>query len=77
MNDPIDICDPEYAMPGELERGLPPLTGPQLTQLQLDSLQQRAANLETHVAELERKLEMLGRNLVRAVNGTGLTDRTL
>jgi hypothetical protein len=81
MADPIDIMDPEYAMPGELDRprrDIPTLTGPELASMRQDSAEQRIANLERAtfeqgrtIADLQARLDALGANLVRAVNGVG------
>jgi ActR/RegA family two-component response regulator len=75
VGDPVDLMDPEYSIPGELD--VPPHTGPDLARMRADSIEQRIAILEASVSELGRRLEAYDRTLAhmarllhRAVNGT-------
>jgi hypothetical protein len=75
VGDPVDLMDPEYAMPGELD--VPPHTGPDLARMRADSIEQRIAILECAVGEMGRRLEEYDRLLAhmagllhRRVNGT-------
>ncbi len=57
MADEIDINDAEYTWPpGELASGLPPMTGPQLVAMRLDSVEGRLAVLERGRGDTGRQL---------------------
>jgi hypothetical protein len=79
MTDPVDLMDPEYAVPGELERyeRQRPLTGPELACIRMDAIEARLRVLETQVSaygrrldEFDRALEHLARLLHKHVNRT-------
>ncbi len=57
MTDGIDINDAEYTWPpGELAGELPPMTGPQLVAMRLDSVEGRLAALERGRGDTGRQL---------------------
>ncbi len=56
-NEAIDIDDAEYTWPpGELQGEVPPLTGPQIVAMRLDSIEGRLANLERGRGDTGRQL---------------------
>ena len=53
---PINVLDPEYAMPGELARRAPAYdlrTGPELAAMRMDDHQARIAALESRLRHVE------------------------
>lgn len=56
MADEIDINDAEYMWPPEGRGEVPPLTGPQMTGMRLDSVEMRLANLERGRSDADRQL---------------------
>lgn len=52
----IDINDAEYLWPPEGRGELPPLTGPQMTGMRLDSIEKRLAGLERSHLDAGRQL---------------------
>ena len=56
--EPVDLTDPEYAMPGDIEaqvrRDIPPKTGPELAAMRLDSIEERLRAIEHRLSQLER-----------------------
>lgn len=55
-SDQINFDDTESMWPPEGRGEVPPLTGPQMTGMRLDSIEQRLANIERGRGDLERYL---------------------
>jgi hypothetical protein len=56
-NGQINFDDTEYMWPPEGRGEVPPLTGPQLTGMRLDSIEARLANLEHGRSDAGRQLD--------------------
>lgn len=69
--EPVDLTDPEHAMPGELD--LPPRTGPELAAMRLDSIEERLRALEQRLSQLERNVAISSSYLYIPGPGTAIS----